>query len=266
MHSLRIGAVVGALVVVLGAGCTVYNQPQPPSQTVQGRSSSSDGRFDDRDSSRPGRDSGSRDSRDSRDDDRSGGRDARDDRDGTRGSREDSDRGSARGEDRSEGQSVRVSTRSEGCIKARPSARKNQPAKRGVKEFKVAPQKSGVRVTHNFRHNCCVDLDTRATIAGDNVTLVEKVREQGDKCRCECNSTITSDLDLAPGSYDLRVVVDEFGKSETKLRQKIEVKGAPSRGGRGDKAERSSGSTRSNKSSSRSSGSSRTRTAPSRGR
>jgi hypothetical protein len=86
----------------------------------------------------------------------------------------------------------------------------------------VSATGTGVIVSHELSHACCLGATVRAAVEGATVT-VEEVLE-GEPCRCMCSSTIETAVGLQPGSYDLSIVVVEGGERRGVHRQAVEVR------------------------------------------
>jgi hypothetical protein len=67
------------------------------------------------------------------------------------------------------------------------------------------------KVVHHLAHACCLRARTRIAQAANTVTLIEEL--YGTPCRCQCASTLSTELALKPGEYDLRVKIVQ-GESE----------------------------------------------------
>jgi hypothetical protein len=74
----------------------------------------------------------------------------------------------------------------------------------------VQAVKGGISVEHRVRHACClkaaVDTQVRAKVVAIHEVL------SGQPCRCMCGSTLRTVVGLSPGSYSVRVRLDDSGR------------------------------------------------------
>jgi len=121
-------------------------------------------------------------------------------------------------------------TRIEGCLSAPQSgeaAATKFPAAaqtRGAPgpAVKVRPAGRGVTVVHDLDHACCLTAEVDTKVAGTTVEIVEKL--SGSPCRCLCHSTLSTAIGLAPGDYELVVILQQLGGSRTEVhREKVSV-------------------------------------------
>jgi hypothetical protein len=59
------------------------------------------------------------------------------------------------------------------------------------------------KIVHHLAHACCLRARTRIAQTANTVTLIEEL--YGTPCRCQCASTLSTELVLKPGEYELRV-------------------------------------------------------------
>ena len=70
---------------------------------------------------------------------------------------------------------------------------------------RVNPLSSGLLVTHELAHPCCVRAAVSAQVEGSTVRVTETL--SGTPCECRCASRLRTAVGLAPGRYSLAVVV-----------------------------------------------------------
>jgi len=78
-----------------------------------------------------------------------------------------------------------------------------------------------VTVKHELQHACCLRADVSTTVAGSVAEIHEKLG--GNPCRCRCRSTIQTEIGLAPGTYTVRVVLEESGGPKTVATEQVTV-------------------------------------------
>jgi hypothetical protein len=130
-------------------------------------------------------------------------------------------------------------TEVEGCLAlkgAEPAATRSSPTT-GESRVRVEADAGYLRVEHQLNHACCLTSETRVERVAGEVRLTERLL--GTACRCQCNSTIKTRIQLEAGDRELRVNLEENGaerqvhrapvpepKATTapKLPKKVEVK------------------------------------------
>ena len=70
---------------------------------------------------------------------------------------------------------------------------------------RVNPLSSGLIVTHELVHPCCLQVAVSARVEGGAVRVVEAL--SGAPCACRCASRLRAAIGLAPGQYSVAVVV-----------------------------------------------------------
>jgi hypothetical protein len=100
-----------------------------------------------------------------------------------------------------------------GCL-SKPAALQNNPSRSTARPsdtqgFKVTPLGNGALVTHDFTHACCLSATIDTVVDGNTITVREHL--VGTPCRCVCESTIQTRLNVPPGDYDVRLVTDTNG-------------------------------------------------------
>ena len=70
----------------------------------------------------------------------------------------------------------------------------------------VSTTSAGVVVSHKVRHACCLKGSVETSVEGNVVTVREQLT--GNPCRCLCGSGIETNVPLAPGNYDVKVIVE----------------------------------------------------------
>jgi hypothetical protein len=115
-----------------------------------------------------------------------------------------------------------------GC--AAESGQAPQPA-RGPEPMRAPPPAdavevsglpTGVVVTHEVPHACCLSERTEVLVQEQRVTIVE--RFEGQPCRCRCGSSIRTAVGLAPGSYTVEVLTVEGNTRRSAWSGKVDVR------------------------------------------
>lgn len=100
----------------------------------------------------------------------------------------------------------------QGCL-SKPLSAQNAPTRAPQKAmpaaFRVTPLGNGALATHTFGHACCLSATTETQLEATTVTIRERLT--GTPCRCVCDSTIKTRLNLKAGEYDVRLVLDTNG-------------------------------------------------------
>lgn len=115
-----------------------------------------------------------------------------------------------------------VATPSDADGKRFPEAQKGATRGPAPTNVRVTPTGGGIVVEHQVAHACCLKGEVTSDVEGGVVTVTEKL--SGDPCRCRCTSTIKTAVGLAPGSYTVRVEVDENGRKRTAHEQPLTLK------------------------------------------
>ena len=76
-------------------------------------------------------------------------------------------------------------------------------------------------VVHHLTHACCLRLRTHLKRTGAVLTLSEEM--SGEPCRCQCASTISTELSIPAGEYELRVETLQGGIATPAFRGNFEV-------------------------------------------
>jgi hypothetical protein len=91
-----------------------------------------------------------------------------------------------------------------------------------VDSVKIEKKAGSITVIHDLTHNCCFEADVHTSVKGASVWVVEKL--SGKVCRCMCNSTIRTDIELKKNTtYTVRVDVDENGVDRKVHEEKISL-------------------------------------------
>lgn len=77
---------------------------------------------------------------------------------------------------------------------------------------RVNPLSTGLLITHELAHPCCLQARVSATVQGGAVRVVETLG--GGACACRCASRLRTAVGLAPGRYSVAVVVRGPGSEE----------------------------------------------------
>lgn len=115
-----------------------------------------------------------------------------------------------------------VATPSEKDGDAHPESTKS--ATRGgpaAPEVRITPTGGGLVIEHKLSHACCLTGAVETKVEGTQVTVTEKLT--GDPCRCRCGSNLKTAVGLAPGTYDVKVEVDERGTKRGAHQQAVTV-------------------------------------------
>lgn len=72
---------------------------------------------------------------------------------------------------------------------------------------------TGVVLTHEVPHACCLKPKTTVEVVGDKVTVTDTL--EGTPCRCRCSSTLRTAVGLAKGSYTVEVKTVEPSQSRS---------------------------------------------------
>ena len=110
----------------------------------------------------------------------------------------------------SQGQS---SFRAEGCAASSdgmPEATRALPSEEKVEASALG---TGIVVSHDLPHACCLKAESKVKIDGAQVTITETL--SGTPCRCMCSSTLRTAVGLKKGTWDVSVKTVEPGKSRT---------------------------------------------------
>ncbi|HEY8208807.1 MAG TPA: hypothetical protein VIG99_15060 [Myxococcaceae bacterium] len=105
----------------------------------------------------------------------------------------------------------------QGCLAAAEhtaaaGARHPQPPDRPEDAVRVTPLSSGLIVTHEMAHPCCLRAAVAASVEGAAVQVSETL--SGSPCACRCASRLRTAIALAPGRYSVSVVVRGPGSGE----------------------------------------------------
>lgn len=94
-------------------------------------------------------------------------------------------------------------TKVEGCAatpEKEPEATRSALPNESVVASAVA---TGVVLTHEVPHACCLKAKTTVEVKGDQVVVTDTL--EGTACRCRCSSTLKTAVGLAKGSYTVEV-------------------------------------------------------------
>jgi hypothetical protein len=100
----------------------------------------------------------------------------------------------------------------QGCL-SKPAQAQNNPTRSSraatPETFTVTPLGNGALVTHRFPHACCLSATTETTVAANTINVQERLT--GTPCRCVCDSTIQTRVNVPPGDYDVRLTLNTNG-------------------------------------------------------
>ncbi len=80
------------------------------------------------------------------------------------------------------------------------------------------------KVVHRLEHACCLHARTRILRNARSIQVVEEL--SGAPCRCRCSSSLTTELHVPPGDYELAVVLEQGGARSEVYRAALPVTGA----------------------------------------
>ncbi len=92
----------------------------------------------------------------------------------------------------------------------------------GGNSITFVPSATGVLITHELSHACCLKASVESKVDAGLVAVTEKLT--GNACRCMCSSTLKTSVGLAPGSYTLVVQTAHGSRYEEVLREALVVK------------------------------------------
>ncbi len=110
----------------------------------------------------------------------------------------------------SEGKS---SFRAEGCAatpEVMPEQTRSLPTDDKVEASALG---TGIVVSHELAHACCLKAESSANVDGARVTITETL--SGTPCRCMCSSVLRTAVGLKKGTWDVVVKMVEPGKTRT---------------------------------------------------
>jgi hypothetical protein len=81
---------------------------------------------------------------------------------------------------------------------------------------------TGIVVSHDLAHACCLKADSVADIQGSSVVITETL--SGTPCRCICSSTLKTAVGLKKGTWQVSVKTVEGGNSKTAWTGELTVK------------------------------------------
>lgn len=110
-------------------------------------------------------------------------------------------------------------------------------ASAGGTPTRAAPTKEGApgveviagaipKIVHRLEHACCLHSRTRVVRSARSIQVVEEL--SGTPCRCRCSSTLTTELHVPSGNYELAVVLDQGGARSEVYRGALPVAGSDS--------------------------------------
>ena len=115
----------------------------------------------------------------------------------------------------------------QGCL-SKPVAAQNNPTRTNrtaaPDSFRVTPLDNGAIISHAFAHACCLSATTETTVAASTITIEERL--VGTPCRCVCDSTIQTRVNVPAGDYEVRLVVSTNGVQSPPKVESLSVKKA----------------------------------------
>ena len=113
-----------------------------------------------------------------------------------------------------------------GCLAEAEGERSDVGAARGAKAaptgLDVTAHSWGLAVNHSLQHNCCFTAKLDATVEKSHIVINEVL--SGSTCRCVCESTLLTRVQLSPGEYTIDVVVETNGKAAAPLSASASVR------------------------------------------
>jgi hypothetical protein len=100
-----------------------------------------------------------------------------------------------------------------------PPASRAMPSEEKVEASGIA---TGLVLTHEVPHACCLAAATTVDVAGDKVTVTDTL--SGTACRCMCSSSLRTAVGLKPGSYSVEVKTVVPGKTHSAWSGTVVVK------------------------------------------
>lgn len=115
----------------------------------------------------------------------------------------------------------------EGCAAKPDEAEKNANTRGGMPtaaDDKVTPSATGtgIIVSHDLAHACCLKADSAIDIQGSSVTITETL--SGTACRCMCSSTLKTAVGLKKGTWQVSLKTVEGGNTKDAWSGSLEVK------------------------------------------
>jgi hypothetical protein len=109
---------------------------------------------------------------------------------------------------------LQVESTISGCLAKAEDERSMAGASRGAtappKGLDVTVNRWGLLINHSLQHTCCLSAKIDTKIEKNHITVSEVL--SGAVCRCVCNSTLMTRVELSPGDYTVDVVVETNGK------------------------------------------------------
>ncbi len=81
---------------------------------------------------------------------------------------------------------------------------------------------TGLVLTHEVPHACCLSEKTEVKVEGQAVTITEHL--EGTPCRCLCGSTVRTAVALEKGTWQVEVITQTPGATRSAWRGPVEVK------------------------------------------
>ncbi|MFT3842105.1 MAG: hypothetical protein QM723_34255 [Myxococcaceae bacterium] len=115
----------------------------------------------------------------------------------------------------------------EGCAAKPEEAEKNANTRGGMPtaaDDKVTPSatSTGIIVSHDLAHACCLKAESAADIQGSAVVITETL--SGTACRCMCSSTLKTAVGLKKGTWQVSLKTVEGGTTKDAWSGSLEVK------------------------------------------
>jgi hypothetical protein len=102
-----------------------------------------------------------------------------------------------------------ASSKIKGCAAANMTAKSKPAHPEGAESLDVKANGSTIVATHVIAHSCGLKGEVTTEADGTAVVIHEKLVGKAFKCRC--GTTIETKQPVSPGTYDVRVVVEEPG-------------------------------------------------------
>ncbi len=91
----------------------------------------------------------------------------------------------------------------------------------GPPAVRLSTTPTGLMVTHEATHACCLTADITTVVEGRAVVVRETYA--GTPCRCQCGSTVRTAVGLEPGEYQFALEVVEAGQTTRSAEQTFAI-------------------------------------------
>ncbi len=125
---------------------------------------------------------------------------------------------------------MKIESSISGCLAKAEAERKEGGAARGTpapKGLDVTVHSWGLMINHSIQHTCCLSAKVDTKVEMNHITVSEVL--SGTVCRCVCNSTLVTRVELSPGDYTVDVVVETNGEVAKPLSATATVRATPAK-------------------------------------